>query len=215
VLTAGHCAVDETNGAFATNWMFMPDWDAQPATFSTACSGTLYGCWTATALVVHYGFAHAGGFNEQATTHDWAFAVVGDGGKNNSQLDALGAFGIQFSGVSSGNRLAAFGYPAGGKYSPGNDLTYCAGAIFQDQYNANKTWGMPCDMTGGSSGGPWLAGFNESDGSGGTASSLNSYGYTQGFLKNNMYGPKFNANTQATFTAAKTANSNTVVGTAP
>lgn len=212
VLTAGHCAVDETNGNFATNWLFMPDWDASPASWSTACGGTLYGCWTARALVVHYGFAHAGGFNQQATTHDWAFAVVGPGGKSSTQLDVLGSFGIQFSGVSSGNRLASFGYPAAGRYD-GNDLTYCAGPIIQDQYNGNKTWGMACDMTGGSSGGPWLAAFNEADGSGGTASSLNSYGYRS--VKGYMFGPKFNSNTQATYNTAKTVTSNTVVGTAP
>ena len=213
VLTAGHCAVDETNGSFATNWLFMPDWDASPASWNTACTGTLYGCWTATALVVHYGFAHAGGFNKQATTHDWAFAVVGNGGKSNGQLDTtVGSFGIQFSGVSSGDRLDAFGYPAAAPYS-GNDLTYCAGSIFSDQYNGNATWGLGCNMTGGASGGPWLAAFNEGDGSGGTASSLNSYKYSND--KNHMYGPKFNSNTSATYTAAKTASVNTVVGTSP
>jgi hypothetical protein len=216
VLTAGHCAVDETTGAFATNWLFIPDWDSKPASFSTACNSgaTAYGCWTASALVVHAGFRYAGGFNTQAISYDWAFAVVGPGGYGGTQLDALGAFGIQFSGVSSGDRLAAFGYPAAGKYK-GNDLVWCAGDIFQDPYNsAGSTWGMACDMTGGSSGGPWLAGFNESNGSGGTQSSLNSYGYSS--LKGYMFGPKFNSATESTYNAAKNATtSNVTVGTAP
>ena len=30
VLTAGHCAIDETNGRFATNWMFIPAFDTAP-----------------------------------------------------------------------------------------------------------------------------------------------------------------------------------------
>ena len=30
VLTAGHCAYDETNRAFATNWMFIPQFDSNP-----------------------------------------------------------------------------------------------------------------------------------------------------------------------------------------
>ena len=30
VLTAGHCAYDETNHAFATNWIFIPDYDDGP-----------------------------------------------------------------------------------------------------------------------------------------------------------------------------------------
>ena len=219
VLTAGHCGIDESTGEFASNWMFMPNWDAQPATFTTACSGSYYGCWTSAGIFVHWGFAHAGAFNDQAVTHDWAFVVVGSGGKSNTQLDALGSYPIQFLGtVGSGDRLQAFGYPAAGKYH-GNDLTWCAGKVFVDVSSSNgtpnnATWGMGCDMTGGSSGGPWFEGLNEQNGTAGTLSSLNSYGYSG---IRNMYGPKFNGNTQATYSAASTTTSptNTTVGTAP
>jgi hypothetical protein len=210
VLTAGHCAVDETNGNFATNWMFIPNWDADPATFTTACAAnaTLRGCWTAQGLVVHSGFRNAGSFNDQAVRHDWAFAVVGPGGYGNTQLDAtVGSYPIAFNSVSSGERLQAFGYPAAGRYK-GNDLTWCAGNVFQDAGTSNTTWGMACNMTGGSSGGPWFEGLNETNGSGGTLSSLNSYGYSG---LSNMYGPKFNANTQATYNAANSATGNTTV----
>jgi hypothetical protein len=205
VLTAGHCAVDETTGDFATNWMFIPDFDGAP---SYDCALTVYGCWTARALVVHYGFAHAGAFNTQATTHDWAFAVVGSGGKRGTQLDALGSFSIGFPAATVGASVAAFGYPAAGKYH-GNDLTYCAGKTILDGNNATKTWGVACDMTGGSSGGPWLASFSAGSG---TLTSLNSYGYSG--IKN-MYGPIFDAKTKATYDAARTASGNTVVGNAP
>jgi hypothetical protein len=208
VLTAGHCAVDETTGIFATNWMFMPNWDAAPASSATACTATLYGCWTAQGLVVHSGFRFAGGFNDEAVRHDWAFAVVGAGGKSNTQLDGtVGSYPIAFNSVSNGDRLSAFGYPAAGRYK-GNDLTWCAGNIFQDSGTSNTTWGMACNMTGGSSGGPWFAGLNETNGSGGTLSSLNSYGYSG---LSNMYGPKFNTNTQNTYNAANSATGNTTV----
>jgi hypothetical protein len=204
VLTAGHCAYDETNRRFATNWLFIPNFDGAP-TFT--CGSTVHGCWTAQALVVHSGYATAGGFNTQATVHDFAFAVVGPGGKSNGQLDGtVGSFPIAYSGVSAGNTLFAFGYPAAGKYH-GNDLTYCSGQIFTDQYNDDLTWGMACGMTGGSSGGPWLSSFNTGTGVG-TLSSLNSYGYNG--LKN-MYGPKFNSNTQAVYNGANGATSNTIV----
>src|SRR3712207_7483597 len=56
--------------------------------------------------------------------------------------------------------LYSFGYPASQKYH-GNDLTYCAGPISTDPNNANLTWGMACDMTGGSSGGPWVSSRSE------------------------------------------------------
>jgi hypothetical protein len=221
VLTAGHCAVDETTGEFATNWIFIPNFDANP-TYS--CPATTYGCWTTGngangGLFVHWGFANAGSFNTQATTHDWAFAVVGPGGKSGAaQLDASkanggvgGSYGIQFGNVNAGDRLAAFGYPAAGKYH-GADLTWCAGNIVTDQYNDDLTWGMACGMTGGSSGGPWFAGISESNGSGGTLSSLNSYGYNG--IKN-MYGPKFNDRTSATYSFASNHTGNAVVGNAP
>jgi hypothetical protein len=212
VLTAGHCAYDETaDGAingFATNWVFIPEYDTNP---TLACQNTRYGCWTADALVVHQGFATAGGFNTQATLHDFAFAVVGPGGKSGTaQLDAtVGSFPITFSGNFLGQKLYAFGYPAAGKYH-GNDLVYCAGNVFTDEFNGDDTWGMACGMTGGSSGGPWLSSFNENTGSG-TVSSLNSYGYSG---VKNMYGPKFNANTADVFDAADDpggATGNTIV----
>jgi hypothetical protein len=206
VLTAGHCAYDEVARRFATNWMFIPAYDTAP---TQTCAQAAYGCWTAQALVVHNGYATAGGFNSQATVHDFAFAVVGNGTVRsgvNAQLDAaVGSYPVATSGVSAGNRLNAFGYPAAGKYR-GNDLVYCAGNIFNDSLNSSRTWGMACNMTGGSSGGPWLSGF---EGSSPALSSLNSYGY-QGI--SNMYGPKFNANTAAVYNTANSATANDIVG---
>ena len=201
VLTAGHCAYDEVNRAFATNWTYVPSFDTAP-TFT--CAQATYGCWTASGLVVHNGYATAGGFNTQATLHDFAFAIVGAGGKTSSQLDALGTYGIAYPAISTGGTVHAFGYPAAGKYH-GNDLTYCTGPTFNDQYNGNQTWGIACNMTGGSSGGPWLAGFTNTAG---TATSLNSYGYSG---IRNMYGPKFNSNTQAFYNRANTTTGNSIV----
>ena len=204
MLTAGHCAFDETNGEFATNWLFIPDFDESP-TFT--CADAAYGCWTADALVVHSGYATAGGFNTQATLHDFAFAVVSVGNAG-TQLDStVGSFPLAISGFDApGDTAYAFGYPAAQKYK-GNDLTYCAGSTFEDPYNDELTWGLPCKMTGGSSGGPWLSSFATSGDSGGL-SSLNSYGYS-GVAA--MHGPKFNSDTQAVFNAARTADENTVV----
>jgi V8-like Glu-specific endopeptidase len=206
VLTAAHCAFDETSGDFATNWLFIPDFDQSP-TFT--CSQTQYGCWTADALVVHEGYATAGGFNTQATLHDFAFAVVGGGGHSGSaQLDqTVGGFNVAIPGFTAvGQASYAFGYPAAGKYK-GKDLVYCNGAIFEDPYNDELTWGLPCGMTGGSSGGPWLSSFNATTGVG-ALSSLNSYGYSG---VKAMHGPKFNANTQAVYSAANSATTNTIV----
>lgn len=205
VLTAAHCAFDESTGNFATEWMFIPDFDAAP---TYTCTATLHGCWTADALVVHSGYATAGGFNTQATLHDFAFAVVGPGGHGGTQLDAeVGTFALDIPGFTGVSQTAyAFGYPAAQKYK-GSDLVYCAGEIFEDPYNNEETWGLPCDMTGGSSGGPWLSGFNATEQTGGL-SSLNSYGYSG---VKAMHGPKFNADTDAVYDAANQATANVVV----
>jgi V8-like Glu-specific endopeptidase len=197
VLTAGHCAFDGVDG-WATNWMYIPDFDDSP---TYDCPSTQYGCWTAQALALSGGFVYGGGFGNDTVQYDWAIAVVGPGGKTGvAQVDALGSYPLKTSGTSIGDTVWAFGYPAAGKYH-GKDLTYCTGATVADPYG-HPTWGLPCGMTGGSSGGPWLWGTtNPADGSGAVAS-LNSYGYSN--LKY-MFGPIFNANTQNVFNAANAA----------
>jgi hypothetical protein len=200
VLTAGHCAVDNDGTTKATNWVFIPSFDTAP---TYTCANTTYGCWVADELYVASAFYRAGSFNNQAVQNDWTFAVVSGGGlSGTAQLDTTvgGRFGIAFSGVANGDTLSAFGYPAAGKYH-GSDLVYCSGAIGQDAGTSNTTWSMPCNMTGGSSGGPWVSTTNTTTYAYGatTLRSLNSYGYS-GVTK--MFGPKFNSNTNTTYSDA-------------
>jgi hypothetical protein len=208
ILTAGHCAYDETNGAFATNWMFVPDYDSAAANLTSSgsfCTQTSLGCWTASSLVVASGFATAGSFNDQAIVHDYAFAAVGAGGKSGTaQLDsAVGGHPIQFSAVNAGADTSLFGYPAEGKYR-GKDLVYCRGALGFDASAANATYRVGCNMTGGSSGGPWFSPFVNGSG---TMMSVNSYGYSGTTA---MFGPKLNSETAAMFSIAATATANTI-----
>jgi V8-like Glu-specific endopeptidase len=214
ILTAGHCAVDETNGEFATNWMFVPNYDAAPAPLDTGglfCNSTKYGCWTAQELVVSNAFATAGSFNATATMHDYAFAVVGAGGKTgvSPDLDSVVQGGQVLSTINPAvnTSLSLFGYPAAGRYR-GNDLVYCQGPVGSDALNGNLTYQVACNMTGGSSGGPWFSGFNSNTGRG-TLVSVNSYGYS-GITA--MYGPKFNDETANMLAAATTASTNTYYG---
>jgi V8-like Glu-specific endopeptidase len=204
-LTAAHCAIDK--GKFATNWMFIPDYDSAPAGYNN-CANTAHGCWTAQALFVHKNYADQKRFNNTAVTHDFAFALLGQGGKTNTLLEdtAGGKFGITFNGTSAGDTLSAFGYPAGAPYD-GKDLTYCKGRIGTDPNTSNQTWSMVCDMTGGSSGGGWLAGDPTQFAA--SLNSLNSYGYSG---VNNMYGPMLNSRAQAVYNAANgSATTNKIV----
>jgi len=206
VLTAGHCVYDNASQAFVTNFLFYPDYKSNP---TQTCASTTYGCWTASALVANYGFTSQTGFTTQATNYDWGFAIMGTGGKNSTQLDAtVGSFPLDVGGfTANGNQAFAFGYPQASPYS-GSDLIYCSGGIAADTLNNSSTWGLStCTLTGGASGGPWMSNFATDRGS---ISSLNSYKYTAS--ANGMYGPKFNANTTATYNSALTATTNTSVG---
>jgi hypothetical protein len=204
VITAAHCAWDGTDGGFARNWTFIPEFDTTP---TYTCSATKWGCWKAAALVVNKGFTSAGGFNDQAVQYDWSFAVITAGEATGHGLDStIRTFALDTGAPNAGEKVYAFGYPAAGRYH-GSDLTYCADQLFTDSLVANKTFGIDCNMTGGSSGGPWLLPFSESTGVG-TVRAVTSYGYSG---QTRLYASKFNTNTANTLTAAKSASGNTIV----
>lgn len=217
VLTAGHCAYDETNHAFATNWMFVPDYEdggsivTNPnGTHSFTCDTTPYGCWTATSLVTTTAWANGGaslaGFND-----DYAFAVVGGGGKTgqSNQLDAtVGSTPVAYN-QGHPTQVYSFGYPQASPYD-GQKLIYCSGNDIADTWGGTTDFGLNCNMTGGSSGGPWYVGFG-SGGSQGSLNSVNSFKYTAGKFAKYMFGPYFDAYTQRTYNAAQSASGNTLV----
>lgn len=213
VLTAAHCAYDETNLRFATNWIFVPAYASSPAPYDTNqefCPSTKYGCWHADALVVSRAYASAGGFNDTAALHDYAFAVLGAGGKSMDTVDdVVGSQQIAYTTYTANSDAWLFGYPAARQFK-GNSLVYCRGPLGFDEYSENNTYRVTCRMTGGSSGGPWLSPFTTTgaDAGAGTIFSVNSYGY-RGITA--MYGPILNAETQAMYVLALTANENTIV----
>lgn len=200
ILTAGHCVYDDAADVFATNWMFVPDYGTA-RTFN--CDAASFGCWTAQSLVTTSAW-QSGDFNE-----DYAFAVVGPGGKTgqSNQLDAtVGAQEISFL-LSHPREVFAFGYPVAKRYT-GQTLIYCSGTTVADTFGGSTDYGLACDMTGGSSGGPWLANFDRATGRG-TLTSVNSFKYYA--LSQYMFGPYFDAYGQKTYAAALAATGNTLV----
>lgn len=201
VITAAHCAYDLATAEFVTDWMYIPAWDATPD--AADCSETLYGCWTARALVVHAGWTSQSVLNALAAKHDYAIAVVGPVDGGSTQLDSLGAYPIRFSGVKAGDELKAFGYPLAPKDDgthpyDGKQLTYCAGAAGVDPVTLD--WGLLCDMTGGSSGGPWLYGATDPASPAGEVASVTSYRLLGG---DHLYGPVLDGRTRAVWEFAK------------
>lgn len=208
VLTAGHCVYDEESGTFASYWMFIPDYDASGSSswYFDASTCPEDKCWVADALVTTQQWA---GNGEPKWEEDYAFAVIPDGA--NGPLDGLvGALPLDFNNPYGGvTWVDAFGYPAAGRYK-GADLVYCAGNDHRISDGLEQTTSIRCNMTGGSSGGPWIEGLDASDQQPiGAVRSLTSYSYSG--LTGYLWGPIFDGYTEATWNAAKTANTHTLV----
>ena len=103
----------------------------------------------------------------------------------------VGGRNIAFNTARQQN-YAAHGYPAAPPFN-GQRLWVCNSPLIYDDTSANPpTMGIDCDMTGGSSGGGWIAG--------GSVVSVNSYGYTT--LPNVMFGPYQGSVAQSLYTQA-------------
>jgi V8-like Glu-specific endopeptidase len=185
VSTAGHC-LNAGPGAFASNFIFVPAYKDGAAPL---------GKWPAKALFAPQEWTANGNMQ-----YDTGFAVVEKVGAKNL-ADVAGAVGVAFS-QPRGLTYKAFGYPAATPFT-GQTLVSCYGKAGNDAINPQfKTQGIPCDMTGGSSGGPWLL----QDGASsevGFQNSVNSYGY--GSRSTTMYGPYWGETIQQVYNRASAA----------
>ena len=182
VSTAGHC-LNEGPGAFATKFTFVPAYQNGSAP---------YGKWTAKALYAPTQWSSSGSME-----YDTGFAVMSQlNGRN--LADVVGASGVSFN-AARGLAYKAFGYPAASPFN-GESLKSCSGTATNDPYNPQfNSQGIPCNMTGGSSGGPWFIGTSSS----GYQNSVNSYGYGSNSTK--MYGPYWGSVIQQAYNTASSA----------
>ncbi|MYW19452.1 peptidase [Streptomyces sp. SID2955] len=168
VITAGHCV--KYQGSWHTNWVFVPGYDNGNAP---------YGQWAAAKTLTTPQWEASEDIN-----YDVGAAVVAPlNGRTLSSV--VGAQGIQFNGGYN-KPMYSFGFPAAAPYD-GTKLIYCSGNSSKD-FLFSQDHSLGCDMTGGSSGGPWLTGFDEATGTG-LQVSVNSFGYA--FLPKWMFGPYF------------------------
>jgi V8-like Glu-specific endopeptidase len=180
VMTAGHCV--KLDGAFHTNWVFVPAYDTGNRPFGT---------WTAKAT-----YATPQWVASEDINYDVGAAVVNP--LNGASLtDVVGSQGIAFN-QARGQNMYAFGYSAAAPYD-GTKLIYCSGRVFND-FLLSTAIGMNCNQTGGSSGGPWFLSFNEASGTG-IQNSVNSFKYN--FFAGWMFGPYFGADAQNVYNTAQ------------
>ncbi|MHC6219882.1 trypsin-like serine peptidase [Arthrobacter sp. MMS24-S77] len=182
VATAGHC-VNEGPGAFVRNFVFVPAY----------LNGTApYGIWPAKALYTTEQWRAAGDIR-----YDTGFAVTAT--VNGKHLaDVVGASGIEFN-MDRGLSYQAFGYPAAPPFD-GQSLKSCSGDATKDPINPQfRAQGIPCDMTGGSSGGPWMVDSKHDS----FQNSITSYGYPGGPAL--IYGPYWGSVIRDTYQLASTS----------
>lgn len=182
VVTAGHCVKDGT-GAWADNWTFVPGYDAgrQP-----------YGQFTARRMFV------TGPWSRSADdSYDVGMVALNPGAGKHVE-DVVGGQDIAFGGAR-GRPAHTFGFPAESPYD-GEHLVYCAGPVRADPHDQTGDQGMHCDMTAGSSGGPWLSSFDTPTGRG-TITSVSSFKYSDD--RSTMYGPYFGATVKELYTTAE------------
>ena len=165
VSTAGHCTSE--GGTWASNWAFAPGYDN---------GDTPHGLWSATEL-----YAPQQWVGQEDMNYDIAFAVVQPDSGSGSLADVVGASGIEFN-TQRGELYTSYGYPAAAPFD-GEALEQCQDEGSDDTLGGTDDQAIDCEMTGGSSGGPWFVG----DGAGGMQVSVNSFGYTA--QPGVMYGP--------------------------
>lgn len=179
VATAGHC-LNEGPGAFVDNFIFVPGYENGQAP---------YGRWTARDLYTTSQWEENGDIG-----FDTGFAVVDENEDGETLTDVVGGSGVEFN-AARGGQYTSYGYPAAKPFN-GQQLWSCTGTATDDARNpAFKTQGIPCTMTGGSSGGPWLL-------NSGYQNSVNSYGYSGSGV---MFGPYWGEVIEETYTIAQAA----------
>lgn len=186
VATAAHCLSDGP-GVRPAEFIFVPAYEN---------GQKLYGEWTAASYHLPQEWDATGSMK-----YDTGFVVVGlNEGKTLTEAVGGGSKPL-FDGPEEGRTYKAFGYPSAKPFD-GQTLWSCSGTANPDTTNPQfGSKGIPCDMTGGSSGGPWLIQGNDPL-TAGYQNSVNSYGYKGADV---MYGPTWGTEIEAAFTSASQA----------
>lgn len=138
--TAGHCLYWE--GSWVNNLIFCPLYDH---------GNTPYGCWAASEMLVPADWLGAANTND--LHHDMGEVVVAP--NNAGDLtDVVGGAGWAYN-QKVNQPYYAYGYPAAPPFD-GQSRQSCEssnGTLWQ--HGSGTVVSIPCNMTGGSSGGPW------------------------------------------------------------
>lgn len=146
VQTAGHCVHGGAGGQWMTNWVFVPRYRNGVRPFGT---------WSAYGLTARTAWVNSSNLDE-----DMGIAIMYPL-SGNSIVNVVGGNGLRWNwGYQV--YVTILGYPAGAPFT-GELQYYCQGTTWNGHSQQVRAW---CNMTGGSSGGPWLQEYNDQNGLG-------------------------------------------------
>lgn len=180
VWTAGHCVYSPGVG-WHTNFVFYP---------ARHEGQNPYAFWTANTLGTTTGWANNGMFEYD---HGAAFMNPGGPGAGNFLIGQTGYLGFA-ANLPRQQHWHLQGYPAEFPFDGEHHHLCATDWATDDQPDGTpgvdpQTIGVGCDMTGGSSGGPWVVDLNGQPGSGNIVNGNTSYRYLG--IPNRLYGPYF------------------------
>jgi V8-like Glu-specific endopeptidase len=174
IWTAGHCvhAGDGRSSSWSTDVVFVPQYRNGSAPI---------GQWTVSQLWTTNGW-----YSNENFDVDYAGGQVND--LNGRAIGSrTGILGFKYNQSYSAT-YRAVGYPAGSPFD-GQRMWYCNSGLKRTLSGNPSPFSIDCDMTGGSSGGPWIRDFRSGSNSGANyLNGNNSFGIPS-LYPNEMFSP--------------------------
>lgn len=163
VVTARHCMFDYATSKWYSNWAFYPEWKNGKSSKVGGKSGAWYPEWAATWV----------SSSTLSLTTGWDIGIfvmhdspgTGCGGDKGKELGHYtGWLGWVYGGSNAQSQWNQFGYPQAAPFE-GNYLYQNNGATgIVDPFGSTNVVEVGDPQTGGTSGGPWVIGFNPGNG---------------------------------------------------
>jgi V8-like Glu-specific endopeptidase len=175
--TAGHCVHDGsgTVDGWSDNVVFAPAYED---------GNTPFGTWSFYDLVTRVAWFSGGDFR-----FDIGGVILELNASNQTVNDLVGSLGFAYN-LNPNQHWFNIGYPVDSPFD-GKSMQICAASFARNDplYTSPIPMAMGCDMTPGSSGGPWIINFSGSPGNTNYINGNNSYRYTG--LNEEIYSPYF------------------------
>lgn len=146
--TAGHCVIAGGSGnQWYGNWLFCPQYYYQYISTN---------CWSGRQGWASNDWIYSGSLED-----DFGEIVVWPNAQGNL-TDVVGGSGWAYN-YAANQSFISLGYPAEGAFD-GQSIYYCFGTGTGFSQDDGTSVVISCDMTGGSSGGPWFISINGNNG---------------------------------------------------